>query len=79
MSRYLVDFFGSKSTHPLIQHCIGVKVEDRRTIVNFTEGTMVYLNNALCEQDSVKAPIEKTILEFPAIDSVKYSIESKIV
>ncbi len=75
----LGDSFGFNSSEPLIKYYIGVTIKDGIAIVNFQKGAMVYLDGALCEQESVKAPIEKTLLEFPSIVEVKYAIDGKIV
>lgn len=75
----LGDSFGFKSSNPLINYYIGVRVQGGTAIVNFQKGAMAYLDNTLCMQESVKAPIEKTLLEFSDIVAVKYAIDGKII
>ena len=56
----------------------GVKIENGTAIVDFQSGALYYLNSAACMQESVKAPIEKTLKQFPTIKKVEYSIEGKV-
>ena len=75
----LIDSFGFNTSNPLIKYYIGVSIHDGIAIVNFKKGAMLYLNSASCQQHSVKEPIEKTLLEFPFINEIKYAIEGEVV
>lgn len=50
----------------------------RIATVKFTEPALRYLNTTACMQGSVKIPLERTLLQFPTIKSVRYSIDGEI-
>jgi spore germination protein GerM len=78
-NKNLSDSFDFNTSDPLVKYYIGVSIEDGVAIVNFREGAMRFLDSPLCMQQTVKDPIEKTLLEFPDIVSVKYAIEGEVV
>lgn len=63
---------------PLGDFYQGVTITNGVATVRFTEAALDYLNNAACIQDTVKAPIEQTLLQFPSIKSIQYSIDGEI-
>lgn len=74
----LVSIFDSFE-RPLAESYRGVSIANGLATVKFTEAAMDYLNSAACMQQAVKASIEQTLLEFPSIHSVQYSVDGKIV
>lgn len=56
----------------------GVTIKNKVAIVDFDSGALQYLNGAACLQGTFKGPIEATLLQYPTIEKVEYSIEGKI-
>lgn len=74
----LVSIFDSFE-RPLAESYRGISVAHGVATVKFTAPAMSYLNSAACMQQVIKASIEQTLLEFPSIQSVQYSVDGKIV
>ncbi len=55
-----------------------VVIKNKVAIVDFDSGALQYLNGPACMQGSVKGPIEATLLQYPTIEKVEYSIDGKI-
>jgi hypothetical protein len=68
----------SQPVEPLLNYYQGVSITDGVATVKFTRPALKYLNGPACLQGTVKAPIEDTLLQFPTIKSVQYSIGGKI-
>ena len=45
--------------------------------IDFDEAALEYLNSPACKQMTFKGPIEKTLLQYPTIIKVQYSIDGK--
>ena len=82
----MTDSFKSKpqywevdTTLDLIDYYQGVAIKEGIATVQFAGGAMAYLNNAACIQQSVKGPIEDTLLHFPSVSSVQYSVDGEII
>lgn len=56
----------------------GVTIKNGVAIVDFDKAALSRLNSAACMQTMTKAPIEKTLKQFPTIKSVEYSIDGKV-
>jgi hypothetical protein len=56
----------------------GVTIKDKVATVDFTAAALPYLNGAACMQQATKTPIEKTLLQYPTIIEVQYSIDGKV-
>lgn len=61
-------------TLPLAEYFRGVRVEGGVAILMFDEGALEYLNNAACAQMAVKAPMVRTLMQFPGVAAVEYEI-----
>jgi len=57
---------------------IGVTVEGDTVTVNFKKEALTILNSAAARQMMAKTPIEKTLLQFPAIKKVQYAIDGTV-
>ena len=57
----------------------GISIAYGVATVKFDAAAMAYLNGAACMQMSVKAPMERTLLQFPSIKKVQYSVDGEIV
>jgi len=57
---------------------LGVSTKDDIATVNFKKSALEYLNSTASTQQSFKIPIEKTLLQYPTIKEVKYSIEGTV-
>lgn len=51
---------------------------DGTAVVDFTRAALTYLNGPACAQQAVKAPIIRTLKQFPAIRDVQFSIDGMI-
>ncbi len=56
----------------------GIKLQGTTAIVDFKRAALTYLDSPACMQAAIKSPIEKTLLQYPTIKKVEYSIEGKI-
>ncbi len=65
-------------TGPLVEYFRGVRVEGGAAVLMFDEGALEYLNNAACAQMAVKAPMVRTLMQFPGVSSVEYEIDGAI-
>jgi hypothetical protein len=63
---------------PLAAFYQGVVIRNGVATVKFTSPALRYLNGAACLQATVKGPIEDTLLQFPTVQRVQYSIDGKI-
>jgi hypothetical protein len=68
----------SNPVEPLLNYYQGVTITDGVATVQFSRPALAYLNAAACLQATVKAPIEDTLLQFPTVKSIQYSIDGKI-
>lgn len=57
---------------------IGVTVDGDTATVNFKKEALAILNSAAARQMMAKAPIEKTLLQFPEIKKVQYAIDGEV-
>ena len=62
----------------LADDLIDVKVEGDTATVNFKQSALEILNTAAARQLLAKAPIEKTLLQFPEIKKVQYAMDGKV-
>jgi spore germination protein GerM len=76
-SMYLA-FPGRADVLPILTYYRGISVKDGIATVDFSAEALVYLNAAACIQAAVKAPIEWSLLEFPEITRVEYSIDGEV-
>jgi len=56
----------------------GVTISGGVARLDFRPEALTYLNSAACMQQTFKAPIEKTLKEFPTVQRVEYSINGKL-
>ena len=68
----------SENLTELKNNYLGVSIKDSVAVVNFKRPALDYLNNTACIQMSFKIPIEKTLLQYPTIKEVDYSIDGKV-
>lgn len=68
----------SKPVEPLLNYYKGITITNGVATVKFSNPALTYLNNTACIQATVKAPIEDTLLQFPSVKSIQYSIDGKI-
>lgn len=68
----------SKPIEPLLNYYQGITITNGVATIKFSSPALLYLNNTACIQATVKAPIENTLLQFPTVKSVQYSIDGKI-
>lgn len=71
--------YNYKDSKDLIDYYQGVSIENGIATVKFSQGAMAYLNAAICMQQIIKAPIEQTLLQFPTVSKVQYSVDGKII
>ncbi len=64
---------------PLLSYYRGVTVVNGIATVKFTGGAMAYLNNTSCMQEAVKTPIFDTLMQFPSIKSIQFSVDGEII
>lgn len=64
---------------PLLSYYRGVTVVNGMATVKFTGGAMAYLNNTACMQAAVKAPIFDTLMQFPSVKNVQFSVDGEII
>lgn len=69
----------SENLTKLQPHYLGVSISNSIATVNFKPAAMAYLDGPICMQRSFKTPIEKTLLQFPTIKEVNYSIDGQVV
>lgn len=62
----------------LKDYYIGVGLDDDVLVVDFTSKALQYLNGAAAMQGMVKTPIEMTLMQFPEIREVQYSINGEV-
>jgi Sporulation and spore germination len=72
---------GSQSLSPLRDFYVGVTIKKGAATVNFCSGAgkYLYVSGPICRQTRVLTAIEKTLLQFGSIKSVKYAIDGVIV
>ncbi|MSR86870.1 hypothetical protein EXS70_01720 [Candidatus Peribacteria bacterium] len=68
-----------KDVGSLLSYYHGISVVNGVATVKFSGGAMAYLNNTACTQEEVKGSIGATLLQFPTIKSVQYSVDGKVV
>lgn len=56
----------------------GVTMVDTSAQVAFRHDALTILNAAAARQGMAKAPIEKTLLQFPGVENVEYMIDGKV-
>ncbi len=56
----------------------GVTIKDKVARIDFKSGALQYLDSPACMQATFKGPIEKTLLQYPTINRVEYSIDGKV-
>lgn len=64
---------------PLLDYYIGISIKKRVATINFREPAMCYLNSTISMQQVVKAPMEKTLLQFKTIKDLRIAINGKVV
>jgi spore germination protein GerM len=72
---------GMQSIVPLGEYYIGVTVRKGIAIVNFRPGAekLLYVTGPICMQQTVLAPITKTLKQFGTIKSVDFAVNGKII
>ncbi len=62
----------------LKNHYNGITIRNKVAVIDFDKGALGVLDGPACTQQSVKSPIEKTLLQYPTIKSVEYSIDGVV-
>ncbi len=62
----------------LKDHYNGVTIKNKVAIIDFDRPALSRLNSAACMQTMTKTPIEKTLLQYPTITKVEYSINGEV-
>lgn len=57
----------------------GMSIQNGIATVQFAEQAMAYLNGAACSQQSVKSPIEQTLMQFSLVSEVQYSVGGRVI
>ena len=71
---------GGKNALPLAAYYRGARLQKGKIIVAFSGEAMRYLNSTVSIQMVVKGSIERTLqLHFPAVKTVEYEIDGKVV
>lgn len=63
---------------PLGTYYRGVSIKNKTAVIDFDREALAYLNSPACLQAAVKSPMIQTLLQFPTIKQVEFSIDGEI-
>ena len=71
-------YFG-ENIESLLSYYHGITIVNGVATLKFSGEAMAYLNNTACTQEAVKGSIGDTLLQFPSIKKIQYSIDGKVI